>query len=65
MRDIGSLKGEAETLLALGGLALRAGQPDEARDWYAAARTILVTVGSPRIDAVTQILADLGHPDAG
>jgi tetratricopeptide (TPR) repeat protein len=63
MRDIGSLKGEADALLALGGLALRAGRPDEARDQYVAARTILVTVGSPRAAGVTEILSQLGQPD--
>jgi tetratricopeptide (TPR) repeat protein len=63
MRDIGSLKGAADALLALGGLALRAGRLDEAREHYAAARTILVAVGSHRAVEVTGILSHLGQPD--
>jgi tetratricopeptide (TPR) repeat protein len=63
MRDIGSLKGEADALLALGGLALRAGRLDEARDQYVAARTMLVAVGSSRAAGVTEILSQLGQPD--
>jgi hypothetical protein len=64
MRDISSPKGEADALLALGDLALRAGRPDEARDRYATARKILLAVGSPRAAEVASILASLSEPDA-
>jgi tetratricopeptide (TPR) repeat protein len=64
MRDIGSLKGQADALLALGGLAVRAGRPGEARDRYADARQILISVGSPRLAEVTGILTRLDQPDA-
>jgi tetratricopeptide (TPR) repeat protein len=64
MRDIGSLKGQADALLALGGLAVRAGRPGEARDRYADARQILISVGSPRLAEVTGILTWLDQPDA-
>jgi tetratricopeptide (TPR) repeat protein len=65
MRDIGSPKGQGDALLALGGLALRGGLPDEARDRYAAARAIFVAAGSPRAEEVTAMLARLGQPDEG
>jgi tetratricopeptide (TPR) repeat protein len=47
MREIGSARGEADALMALGDLAGRAGQPDEARTRYAEAQRVLVSLGSP------------------
>jgi tetratricopeptide (TPR) repeat protein len=64
MRDIGSSKGEADALLALGDLAVRAARAEEARSWYAAARTILVSAGSPRATEVDEILGSMGQADA-
>ncbi|HEX4834332.1 MAG TPA: tetratricopeptide repeat protein [Trebonia sp.] len=62
MRDIGSPKGEADGLIALAGLALRAGQRGEARELLTDARRILVSAGSPRVAEVTESLAQLGEP---
>jgi tetratricopeptide (TPR) repeat protein len=62
MRDIGSLKGEADALLALGRLALRGGQLEEARNRYAAARAILIAAGSPRAAEATEALTRLSRP---
>ena len=47
MREIGSARGEADALMALGDLADRAGQPDEARTRYAEAQRVVVSLGSP------------------
>ena len=63
MKEIGSPRGEAEALMALGSLAERAGRPGEARLHYAAAQEILVRMGSRRVARVRERLARLG--DAG
>jgi tetratricopeptide (TPR) repeat protein len=47
MREIGSLRGQAEALTALGRLAEHAGQPERARQRYAEAREILTRTGDP------------------
>jgi tetratricopeptide (TPR) repeat protein len=47
MREIGSLRGQAEALTALGRLAEHAGQPERARRRYAEAQEILTRTGDP------------------
>jgi tetratricopeptide (TPR) repeat protein len=63
MREIGSARGEAEALMSLGDLAVRAGQQDEARTRYTEAQRLLVSLGSPGDDRIIERLARLGQSD--
>jgi tetratricopeptide (TPR) repeat protein len=60
MREIGSPRGEAQALLSLGDLAVRAERHGEARERYSEARRILVSLGSPQEARVGERLARLG-----
>lgn len=62
MREIGSGSGEAEALTALGELAVRSGQPDEARALYTKAHQLLVSLGSPKKAGVAERLEQLDQP---
>ena len=57
MREIGSARGEADTLVAFGDLADRAGQRDQARTRYTEAQRVLVSLGSPEDARVRERLA--------
>lgn len=59
MRDIGSPRGEAETLLALGQLMEHAGSPGQARHHYTDAEKILVSLASPQVAKVRESLSRL------
>jgi len=62
MREIGSVRGEAEALLSLGDLAFQAGNRNEARIRYAAAQRLLISLGSLDEALVTVRLARLDRP---
>jgi tetratricopeptide (TPR) repeat protein len=62
MREIGSRRGEADALVALGDLAGRAGRSDEARTRYAEAQRVLVSLGSPEEARIRDRLAELDRP---
>lgn len=63
MREIGSARGEADALAALGDLASRAGQWDEARTRYAEAQRVLVSAGAPEEPRIRERLIRLNEPD--
>lgn len=63
MQDIGSPQGESDALAALGGLAERSGRPDEARRHYAAAETILISLGSIQAAQMHERVARLAAAD--
>jgi len=62
MREIGSVRGEAEALLSLGDLAFRAGDLNQARARYAEAQRLLVSLGSLEEAQVRMRLARLDPP---
>jgi tetratricopeptide (TPR) repeat protein len=64
-RRCGSRFEEAWALRGLGSVALMAHRPDEARRYWHAARTLYRSIGSTLVDAVTEDLAQLTHPESG
>jgi tetratricopeptide (TPR) repeat protein len=62
-QEIDSARGEADTLVALGDLASRAGRRNEARARYTEAQRVLVSLGSPDDARVRERLARLDRPD--
>jgi len=63
LREAGSVRGEADALVALGDLARSARRPDEARTRYAEAQRILVSLGTPEEARVRERLARLDQAD--
>jgi tetratricopeptide (TPR) repeat protein len=62
MREIGSVRGEAEVLLSLGDLAFDSGDPDQARARYAEAQRLVISLGSLDEARVLARLARLDPP---
>jgi len=62
MREIGSARGEADALTALGDLAHSAGRPGEARTRYTQAQHVLADTGSTGQSRISERLARLDAP---
>jgi hypothetical protein len=62
MQQIGSARGEADALTALGDLASHTGQQEEARTRYDQAQRVLTSLRSPQAAPASEHLTQPGQP---